>query len=164
MIRKRNVTNGQSVAVSVSLRFEERVVRLTNGCWQWTGTRSVSPGKRPMPYGNLWLDGHNVRAHKYSYERTNGEVPKGMVLDHLCQNTLCVNPSHLEAVPNRINLIRGPGVIGENARKTHCIRGHLFAAGNLDRKVSKYGHATRACRTCRRIQQHAARAAGGGAK
>ncbi|PWG73550.1 hypothetical protein DF186_22500 [Enterococcus hirae] len=28
-------------------------------------------------------------------------------LDHLCRNRICCNPRHLEAVPRKINTLRG---------------------------------------------------------
>jgi hypothetical protein len=36
-----------------------------------------------------------------------GEIPDGLMLDHLCRNTACVNPSHLEPVTNSVNVQRG---------------------------------------------------------
>jgi len=37
-------------------------------------------------------------SHRVAYEIVNGPIPLGLVLDHLCKNTLCINPLHLEAV------------------------------------------------------------------
>ena len=37
-----------------------------------------------------------------------GPVPDSLELDHLCRNRYCVNPSHLEAVSYRVNVLRGP--------------------------------------------------------
>jgi hypothetical protein len=36
-----------------------------------------------------------------------GPVPAGHQLDHLCKKRACVNPDHLEAVPQAENLRRG---------------------------------------------------------
>lgn len=45
-------------------------------------------------------------AHRVAYEEAFGPIPNGMHLDHLCQNTLCRNPCHLEAVPPSENTRR----------------------------------------------------------
>jgi hypothetical protein len=45
-------------------------------------------------------------AHVVMYERHVGLVPDGLELDHLCRNTSCVNPSHLEPVTHAENMRR----------------------------------------------------------
>ena len=80
--------------------FWQRVNKTTN-CWLWTASKT-SAG-----YGHLSVDGNVIYAHRYSYELTNGMIPKGSVIDHLCRIPACVNPSHLEAVDYRTNVSRG---------------------------------------------------------
>jgi hypothetical protein len=71
--------------------FHERYKVAPSGCWEWTASRSSSFG-----YGLLILPGEkSVRAHRYSYERTNGPIPDGKVIMHTCDNPPCVNPAHL---------------------------------------------------------------------
>ena len=36
-----------------------------------------------------------VMAHRYAWERVNGPIPDGMLLDHTCWNKSCVNVDHL---------------------------------------------------------------------
>jgi hypothetical protein len=67
------------------------------GCWIWRGY-VINSG-----YGT-W--GRHL-AHRRMYEERRGEIPAGLVIDHLCRKKLCVNPDHLEAVPQRINVRRG---------------------------------------------------------
>jgi len=55
-------------------------------------------------YGELWKDGKRGLAHRISYELANGEIPKGYVVMHSCDNPPCVNPSHLHAAPQKDNL------------------------------------------------------------
>ena len=35
-------------------------------------------------------------AHRLSYRMHYGEIPKGMLVRHMCHKTLCVNPHHLK--------------------------------------------------------------------
>ena len=60
-------------------------------------------------------------------------VPAEGVVDHLCRNTSCVNPAHLEVVSISENAKRGlPGITNVwQASKTHCPRGHALVAPNL---------------------------------
>ncbi len=46
------------------------------------------------------------RMHRLVYQRLHGQVPVGMVLDHLCGNRACCNPAHLEAVTQAVNVRR----------------------------------------------------------
>lgn len=113
-------------------------------CWVWTASL------RPDGYGQFRIggriDGRNVRAHQVSYELLVGPIPEGLVIDHLCRNRACVNPSHLEPVTHRINIIRGEGASAKAARAIHCKRGHPFDAENtIIRSNGK-----RLCKACQR--------------
>lgn len=84
-------------------RFWARV-RKTRGCWPWIGHRQ---GKG---YGQMEFKGptktHTLTAHRLSYMLNVGSIPEGMVIDHVCQNKSCVNPSHLEPVTHAENCRR----------------------------------------------------------
>lgn len=79
-------------------------VEKTETCWLWTGGTNEG-------YGVLWLNGKNVKAHRFAYELLVGPIPDGLVLDHVvargCQWRHCVNPAHLEPVTERVNILRG---------------------------------------------------------
>lgn len=90
-------------------------------------------------------DQRNVGAHVFAYEAFVGPIPEGMEPDHLCRNTLCVRPSHLEAVTRRENLRRADSPVGINARRTECVNGHPFNAANT--YIRPNGN--RGCRQCR---------------
>lgn len=71
----------------------QRKVAVENGCWIWTGAKN-SKGYGTATNGR----GGSMLAHRKSYAAANGEIPAGLEIDHLCENTSCVNPAHLEAV------------------------------------------------------------------
>jgi len=48
-----------------------------------------------LEYGRLWFNKIHRGAHVFAYEVRFGPVPDGLLVDHRCRNTLCVNPEHL---------------------------------------------------------------------
>lgn len=129
--------------------FLSRVVYHPNGC---------------ITYGNLDKNGyaryHNgekqVFAHRWWWEVNNGEVPEGLVLDHVeskgCIFKSCINLGHLEVVTQKENLKRAgtfERVIDFQLSKTHCPQGHSYSGDNL--KLENNGH-HRICITCKRKQ------------
>lgn len=115
-------------------------------CWTWDGPRTDGY------YGCIYFRKVVVLAHRIAYTESKGKIPPGLVVDHLCFNKRCVNPSHLEAVTRGVNCFRGNG--DRLARQsdnslTHCPHGHPYEGDNLVVKVySKYTQ--RHCRECRR--------------
>lgn len=75
-------------------------------CWLWTGANANG-------YGAIWGSERSraKRAHRVAYELLVGPIPDGLTLDHLCRNTRCVNPKHLE-----------PCTAAENARRASVSR------------------------------------------
>lgn len=112
-----------------------------NGCWIWMA------GTDKDGYGTYSPYRKKVRAHRYSYELFKGKIPNGLVIDHLCKNTSCVNPYHLEVVTNKENILRGNCPSAINSRKKYCKNGHLLSGENLyiQEKTGK-----RFCRECDR--------------
>lgn len=125
-------------------RFWQKVDK-GDDCWEWTGY-VASHG-----YGKLTRDGVEVYAHRVAYEIAVGPIPDDCVIDHLCRNTICVRPGHLEAVPQAVNVLRGESPFAKNARKTHCKRGHLLDGGNVT-----YRKEGRVCAVCRRERERRA--------
>ena len=127
---------------SPEVRFWSKVEK-TDGCWIWKGCN------RGDGYGAFSIRGRGILPHRFGYELSKGEIPKGLQIDHLCRNRLCVNPEHLEAVSQKENILRGDSAITRNRLKTHCPRGHPLIAGNLDNYEAKKGY--RYCLICRRM-------------
>lgn len=100
-----------------------------SGCWIWTGALS----RDGYSFVRYWLKGYSVvgSAHRLAYELFRGPIPEDRELDHLCRVRCCVNPWHREIVTDQVNALRGLGMGGRNARKTHCIRGHELSPENL---------------------------------
>lgn len=120
-------------------------------CFIWTGaTRGPGYGDFKVRDGcGNWV-GRN--AHIYAYEQVHGPVPAGLVLDHRCRVLRCVRVSHLEAVPNYVNVYRGVSFIADRAAATHCVNGHELTGANLYERRDRCrgdGAPRRECRTCR---------------
>jgi len=87
-----------------------RHVRREGACLIWTstvaGTKSRAGTFRP---GSKW-DDPKVYAHRWIYEQLVGPIPEGYDIDHVkargCSGSLCVEITHLEAVPHSENMRR----------------------------------------------------------
>jgi len=66
------------------------------GCWEWQ--KGTSGSGRGGGYGRVWFEGQMIAVHRAAYIIVHGYVHKKMHIDHTCNNRLCVNPEHLEAV------------------------------------------------------------------
>ena len=94
-------------------RFWSKVVRPANeaDCWEWSAGGSGGYGMYTVRVGK------STTAHRVCYEALVGAVDKALHMDHLCRNRKCVNPSHLEPVTCRENLLRGESFSAKNAAK-----------------------------------------------
>lgn len=72
--------------------FYEQTRRAQGGCIEWTGRRN------PQGYGvarKFLGEPEEKRAHRRSWIMAHGEIPKGLLVLHVCDNPPCVNPDHL---------------------------------------------------------------------
>ncbi len=109
-------------------------------------------------YGHITTErrGQTYRVHRLIYEFFVAPIPDGLQLDHLCRVRNCVRPDHLEVVTLKENVLRGEGISAENARKTHCWRGHEFTPENTG-TTEQEGRYCRACGTVRMREWRAAK-------
>lgn len=116
----------------------------TAGCWEWTGATNG------YGYGLVFIRGRRYYTHRLAYQLAEGSIPLGLVVDHLCENPICFNPIHLEAVTHQENIRRASKVGG----KTHCIHGHAYTPENT--YVTPAG--ARQCRLCNQRRARATNA------
>nr|DAT56966.1 MAG TPA: homing endonuclease [Caudoviricetes sp.] len=93
---------------SIEDRFYRQIVKEKDGCWTFVGNgkgsgKGASLGRG---YGQIYYKGQKQMAHRWSYEHFISPLNNGDQVDHLCRNTRCVNPDHLEAVSQYENMRR----------------------------------------------------------
>lgn len=112
------------------------VIDESTGCFDWTSFCQRG-------YGQFTVSREvgSVRAHRWAYENAVGPIPEGLTIDHLCRNTRCVNPEHMEPVTASENVKRA------RRAQTHCKRGHEFTPENTHRTMEA-GYPKRTCRAC----------------
>lgn len=92
---RRTGTTDDRVTPTALERFWANVEK-TDGCWLWTGSHRTG-------YGIIRIAGKYQPAHRYSYELHNGPISSDKVIDHICHNRGCVNPSHLRQCTQKQN-------------------------------------------------------------
>ena len=132
-LRALALVNAESLGLTprkVQLVLEK--IDATEECWFWTAS------KKENGYGQFNLGRKNWNAHRLVYLLSGRRIPEGLVLDHLCTIKSCVNPDHLEPVPQLINARRWSESI------THCSQGHEYTE-----ETTYIWRGGRACRRCR---------------
>lgn len=85
-----------------------------NGCWNCISHKASNHG---YPQGSYKLGRRSIA--KVMYERKFGEVQKGLLMRHKCDNPMCINPDHLETGTTSDNMfdrdVRGRTAKAEDA-------------------------------------------------
>jgi hypothetical protein len=120
--------------------FQRLDITSDSDCLFWTGKKDRAGYGKFKPKGKK-----QVFVHRYLYSVCEGEIPPGMMIDHLCRNHNCVNPFHLRAVTPYVNALENSNCVSANNKnKTHCVHGHAF--DDINTYVNKMGH--RSCKRC----------------
>lgn len=108
------------IGLSPLARVQAHLIEQPTGCYEWEGCCSK------WGYPQVRIAGRVVCVHKWLWEQVHGPVPSGWEVDHLCRNQKCGLLAHLEAVPKRINGLRGTSPAAQHAKKTTCPNGHPY--------------------------------------
>lgn len=71
-----------------------------HGCFMCTSHSVDGRG-----YPRIRKDGKDIRLSRLMYSMFNGRIPEGKCVMHTCDNSLCINPSHLTVGSQRDNLM-----------------------------------------------------------
>lgn len=126
-------------------RVQARIEISDSGCWIWQA------GTNGAGYARISVKGASVSVHRLSYVLFKGPIPDNKPLDHLCRNTLCVNPAHLEPVTQVENVVRGIAV-----RKPTCRHGHVSTGRRQDRCIRCRAEGNRKSQVARVARRRAA--------
>lgn len=141
-------SNGTYIAHLTQIPPEKifaQIQKTENGCWLWTG-RIITYGY-PIIFKPRTIDHKksSILVHRWIYQQYKGQIPKGFDVHHVCNNKVCVNPNHLEALDRNTHLKKGNSPSTVNSKKTHCNRGH-----SLDNAYIEKPNGKRHCIICRR--------------
>lgn len=129
--------------------LQHRVEIRDSGCWEWQGSISSSG------YGDLCVDGQHLLVHRYVYSSLFGEIPKGLVIWHTCDNRKCCNPYHLRLGTHFQNIMdkemKGRGNRGERNGMSKLTRDMVesirtdFIRGNTQAALARQYNVNRSC-------------------
>lgn len=133
-------------------RFNSKLLPGPGDCWAWAGAHFKTGYTLFVMRGSdeKWRP---ALAHRIAYELYIDLIPDGFQIDHLCRNRGCVNPWHMEAVPQRVNILRSMSPSAIAHREDRCQQGHEFTPENTILRPNRPGK--RECRECVRARDRA---------
>jgi len=84
---------------NVVARYWKYVI-VKNGCWGWSGSKSLGYGQLAVTRGMA-----TAKAHRISWFIHYGRIPKGLSVCHKCDNPECSNPEHLFLGTHKENMV-----------------------------------------------------------
>ncbi len=152
-------------------RWNEKVNRIENNCWEWTGaTYRRGYGHFRRKINGKWI---MYKAHRFSYEyfKNQGElIDSSKLICHSCDNPQCVNPEHLfiGTVQDNIN-----DKLKKGRHRSGCKQGHRmlsdtdvlkikneYATGKYSMKEVAQLNNTSAAQVCRIVNNQIHRKVG----
>jgi hypothetical protein len=130
----------------------------------------AKPTSGSQGYAKTMWRGKSIALHRKAFIQAHGEIPNGMVVDHICHNVAvangmclstkstcihrsCINIEHLRLITISENQIAGLNGFGS---RTHCKKGHELTEDNIYTTPKQ-----NFCKTCRseaiRVSQRAYR-------
>jgi hypothetical protein len=118
----------------IQQRLTEKLVETKNGCLEWSGYKDR--------YGVINIGGKLKKTHRVAWEIKNGQIPKGMMVLHKCDNPPCCNVEHLFIGDQKANMAdaRSKGrliapkcpreKLARGERNWMSKNGHLFRGAN----------------------------------
>lgn len=100
-------------------------------CWEWQRYAGHPAG---YAYILRRRNGRRLKfyVHRLAYEELVGPIPGGLDLDHLCRNTCCCNPGHLEPVTRAENTRRG-----RNSKLSHELAAFIRASPLSNKELAR---------------------------
>lgn len=89
--------SARKLASSTEEAFTIRSIQTETGCYRWDGAVDTTG------YAVMADAGRKMGAHRYAWERANGPIPDGMVIDHTCGTRSCTKVQHLRLATNKQN-------------------------------------------------------------
>ena len=108
---------------SLKKALEKKQIK-QDGCWDWTGFRDKDGyGRVSSSYAK---ELHAQTSHRASWIVNFGEIPKGKIVRHKCDNRICTNPEHLKL-----------GTLKENSQDMVKAKRHAFGTKNGNSKLDE---------------------------
>ena len=97
-------------------------------CWVFKNRKGR---RKEGKYNHVRLGSRQIFAHRAMYEQEVGPIPLGYFIDHLCRETRCIRPDHLEAVTPAVNSQRSKTakLSMDKAREIRAAQGRESAKG-----------------------------------
>jgi hypothetical protein len=100
-------------------------------CWVWQGRRTTNG------YGRIKVNGRDIAVHRLIWEENYGPIPPRFEIHHICENRLCVRPTHLQLRTHRNHMGRHARPISVKERRA---RGRVSAKQRYDRMKANGFH------------------------